>query len=45
LPVVAEHGKATRLYKPRDTHWNLAGNRLAATAIAVFLRERRLIAR
>lgn len=24
----------TRLYKPRDTHWNIAGNRLAANLIA-----------
>lgn len=26
-----------RLYKPRDTHWNLAGNRLAAARIAAYL--------
>lgn len=26
-----------RLYKPRDTHWNLAGNRLAARVIATHL--------
>jgi hypothetical protein len=27
-------GRQTSLYKPRDTHWNIAGNRLAAEAIA-----------
>ena len=31
-----------RLYKPLDTHWNLAGNRLAAQSIAQFLRDARL---
>ena len=25
-----EHSKNTWLYKPRDTHWNIAGNQLAA---------------
>jgi lysophospholipase L1-like esterase len=39
LPAFAEAGQHTRLYKPRDTHWNLAGNRLAAATIAGFLRE------
>ena len=39
LPAFAQAGKHTRLYKPRDTHWNLAGNRLAAATIAGFLRE------
>jgi hypothetical protein len=41
LPAFAEAGQHTRLYKPRDTHWNLAGNRLAAATIAGFLREHR----
>ena len=27
-------GSQIRLYKPRDTHWNIAGNRLAAILIA-----------
>jgi len=26
-------GRGTRLYKPKDTHWNIAGNRLAAAII------------
>lgn len=29
----ARAAKTRRLYKPRDTHWNLAGNRLAARVI------------
>jgi len=28
-----EAGRRARLYKPRDTHWNIAGNRLAADLI------------
>jgi hypothetical protein len=32
---------AERLYKPQDTHWNLAGNRLAAATIAASLRALR----
>jgi hypothetical protein len=28
-----------RLYKPRDTHWNIAGNRLAADLLYEFLHE------
>lgn len=28
-----------RLYKPRDTHWNIAGNRLAASLIADQLKK------
>jgi hypothetical protein len=39
LPVFETEGQRTRLYKPRDTHWNLAGNRLAARTIGRFLRE------
>jgi hypothetical protein len=38
LPAFTEAGAAERLYKPRDTHWNVAGNRLAATAIIPPLR-------
>lgn len=31
-----------RLYRPRDTHWNAAGNRLAGDRLAAFLRSRGL---
>ncbi|MGE0815856.1 MAG: hypothetical protein AB7O28_11460 [Vicinamibacterales bacterium] len=34
LPAFQASAGGERLYKPRDTHWNLAGNRLAAAAIA-----------
>src|SRR6188472_87810 len=34
LPTFMQEGRTTRLYKPQDTHWNIAGNRLAATAMA-----------
>ena len=34
LPAFVEKGRVERLYKPRDTHWNRAGNRLAAATIA-----------
>jgi hypothetical protein len=40
LPAFREAGRQERLYKPQDTHWNLAGNRLAAATIAAFLRDR-----
>lgn len=40
LPVFRDAG-AVRLYKPFDTHWNLAGNRLAAQAIARVIRDAR----
>ena len=33
LPAFQQAGATRRLYKPRDTHWNVAGNRLAAEAI------------
>jgi hypothetical protein len=38
LPVFQDRGASTRLYKPQDTHWNVAGNALAAEAIATALR-------
>lgn len=31
--------RAIRLYKPRDTHWNIAGNQLAADLLQNFLHE------
>lgn len=37
LPVFRAAASRERLYKPQDTHWNIAGNRLAASAIAAFL--------
>lgn len=39
LPVFEHEGRHIRLYKPRDTHWNVAGNRLAAATIAGVLRR------
>jgi hypothetical protein len=41
LPAFEEEGQRTHLYKPMDTHWNIAGNQLAAVRIAAFLRERK----
>jgi hypothetical protein len=38
LPTFTGAGASERLYKPRDTHWNVAGNRLAAEAIAPAIR-------
>lgn len=39
LPAFREEASRTRLYRLQDTHWNLAGNRLAATRIAAYLRD------
>ena len=39
LPLFVEQGRHTRLYRPLDTHWNRAGNRLAAEAVARELGE------
>ncbi len=39
LPAFAREGARARLYKPRDTHWNVAGNRLAATTMTPQVRE------
>jgi hypothetical protein len=39
LPVFMEHSRTTRLYKPQDTHWNIAGNRVAADALTAFVRR------
>jgi hypothetical protein len=38
LPTFQEAGRGAVLYKPQDTHWNLAGNQLAAKTIAIFLK-------
>ncbi len=38
-PFLARAGQES-LYKPRDTHWNLAGNRLAAEVLAPAVRAR-----
>jgi SGNH hydrolase-like domain, acetyltransferase AlgX len=35
----AATGAQKRLYKPRDTHWNIAGNQLAANVVAVHLEK------
>ena len=40
LPLFLEASAQKRLYKPNDTHWNIAGNALAASAIATYLRQR-----
>jgi hypothetical protein len=37
LPRMLEAARTTALYKPNDTHWNIAGNALAAREIAAFL--------
>jgi hypothetical protein len=39
LPVLREAEEAERTYKPRDTHWNVRGNRVAAEAIAAWLMD------
>lgn len=39
-PVFAREGRERRLYKRRDSHWNIAGNHLAAEAIAEALAPR-----
>jgi lysophospholipase L1-like esterase len=37
LPAFEARGRAARLYKPQDSHWNVAGNALAAEALAPVL--------
>lgn len=39
LPAFRREAARTRLYKPRDTHWNVAGNRLAAETMTPMIRE------
>jgi hypothetical protein len=38
LPAFQQAGAERVLYKPQDTHWNLAGNQVAADAISAYLR-------
>ncbi len=40
LDAFREHQKKEPTYKPRDTHWNIAGNRTAAEMIGAVVRER-----
>ena len=40
LPAFADAGRQVRHYKLRDTHWNIAGNRLAAELITEYLLSR-----
>jgi len=42
LPLFRELGRSRVLYRERDTHWNSAGNRVAADELARFLKERGL---
>jgi lysophospholipase L1-like esterase len=39
-PAFAERARTERLYHRRDTHWNRAGNALAARELTAFLRAR-----
>ena len=41
LPAFANASRQARYYKPTDTHWNIAGNELAAELIAEYLLARR----
>jgi len=43
LPPSRRAAAAQPLYRARDTHWNAAGNRLAASELARFLVEQRLL--
>jgi len=38
-PLFVQAGKAESLYRPRDSHWNIAGNRLAAEIIEKNIRH------
>jgi hypothetical protein len=39
LPAMLDAARRTPLYKPNDSHWNIAGNALAAREIAAFLKS------
>ncbi len=43
LPASRRAAPAGPLYRPRDTHWNAAGHRLAASEVANFLVERQIV--
>ena len=43
LEQFQEQGKTRRLYRFRDTHWNAAGNRLAADLIFQYLEKNQLL--
>ncbi|MBY0278934.1 hypothetical protein K2Z84_26685, partial [Candidatus Binatia bacterium] len=43
LPASRRASAAGPLYRPRNTHWNGAGNRLAAAELARFLVAERLV--
>ena len=45
LAPFQQHGASQILYKLRDSHWNEAGNRLAAGLIFDYLEQHRLIAK
>lgn len=38
-PSFAEAARMAQLYRPRDTHWNIAGNQLAANVIQNYIRH------
>lgn len=42
-PASVEAARSERLYKPYDSHWGIAGNRLGAREIAAFLLDRGLV--
>lgn len=39
LPVFKENGQTKKLYHPADTHWNIAGNELAAEEIFNYFKK------
>lgn len=43
LEQFQEKSKSTRLYKPNDSHWNIAGNELAANLLYDFLLSEKYI--
>ncbi len=40
LPSLVDAAAHERVYKPQDTHWNVAGNRVAASVLVAALRQR-----
>lgn len=43
LPAFREAARAGKLYRARDTHWNVEGNALAARELAALLERRALV--